>query len=88
MEQIKLHKPMSPALFFSMTGKFREERVSLLPYFPLMRCPVSLQNGDNQLIIPPMVPLAAQMAMVVRIWFIVPFSPLFNRKETAKSTRK
>ena len=59
-----------------------------MPYFPLMRCPVSLQSGDNQLIIPPMVPLAAQMAMVVRIWFIVPFNPLFNRKETAKSTRK
>ena len=53
----------------------------------------SLPSGDppqaeNQLIIPPMVPLAAQIAMVVRIWFIVPFSPLFSKKETARSTRK
>ena len=77
MEQIKLHKPMSPALFFLVT---QESFAHALPRISPKR--------DNQLIIPPMVPLAAQMAMVVRIWFIVPFSPLFNRKETAKSTRK
>jgi len=32
--------------------------------------------------------LTAQMAMVVRSWFIEPFNPLFKKKDTAKSTRK